>query len=149
MLPNTTLRHTLLPVSGQRSQRAALTSVLAVDDVERPVWSPSILQHLGQQHGTARHSLRRLQQVGVAAHHAHGEHPQRDHSWEVEGGDACTHPHGQAVSVGVHVLGDGGECLTQHQRGDAAGVLHNLCRGKTQSATHNCNLGFCRRVKLW
>lgn len=116
-----------------RSQRPSLTIVLAVDDVERPVWSTCILQHLGEQHGAGRHSLRGLQQIRVAAHHAHGEHPQRDHGREVEGCDSGTHPEGKAVGVCVHILGDGGQGFTKHQGGDAAGMLHNLCKRKDWS----------------
>lgn len=101
--------------------------MLAMNDVERSVWSASILQHFGQQHGAGGHPLRGLQQVGVATHHSHGEHPQRDHGREVEGGDAGAHPEGQPVGVGVHVLRDGGQRFTQHQGGDAASVLHHLC----------------------
>lgn len=101
--------------------------MLAVDDVERPIRSTGVLQHLGQQHGASRHPLRGLQQVSVATHHRHGDHPKRNHGGEVEGGDAGAHAQRQAVGVGVHVLGDGRQRLTEHQRGDAAGVLHNLC----------------------
>lgn len=97
-----------------------------MDDVQGPVGQPCILQQLGQQHGAPWDALGGLHQVGVATHHAHGEHPQRDHGGEVEGGDASTHPDGQAVGVGIHVFGDGGQGLPQHQGGDAAGVLCHL-----------------------
>lgn len=106
----------------------ALTGMLPVDDVEGSVRSAGILQHLGEQHGTGGHALRRLQQKGVAAGQGHGEHPQRDHGGEVERGDACAHAEGQAVGVGVHVFGEGGQRFSQHQGGDAAGVLNHLWR---------------------
>ena len=110
----------------KRGTLIGLTGVLPVDDVERAVGGAGVLQQLGQEHGAAGHALRRLHQVGVAAHHADGEHPQGDHGGEVEGGDAGAHADGQAEGVRVHVLGDGGQRLAQHQGGDAAGVLHHL-----------------------
>lgn len=121
-------------VSKSVSHMPPLTIMLAVDDVERSVRSTCILQHFGEQHGAGGHPLRGLQQVGVAAHHSHGEHPQGDHGREVEGGDASAHPEGQAVGVGVHVLSDGGQGFTEHQGGDAASVLRHLCN-ETERAT--------------
>lgn len=82
--------------------------MLSVDYVECTIWCSGILEHFGQKHGAAWDSLRGLHQVGVAAHHSDREHPQRNHGGEVERGDAGTHSDGQAVGVGVHVLGDGG-----------------------------------------
>ena len=102
------------------------TVMLAMDDVQRSIWCSSVLQQFGKHHGTARHSLRGLHQVGVSTHHAHREHPQRDHGREVEGGDAGTHTKRQPVGVGVHVFGDGGQSFTHHERGDAAGVFYHL-----------------------
>ena len=103
--------------------------MLAVDDVQRAVGGTGVLQQLGEEHGAAGHALRGLQQVGVAAHQPHREHPQRDHGGEVEGGDAGAHADGQAEGVRVHVLGERGQRLAQHQGGDAACVLHHLCEG--------------------
>lgn len=103
------------------------TRMLSVDDVQRSIWSTSVLQELGQHHGAARDSLWRLQQVSVSTHHAHWEHPQRNHSREIERGDAGTHTKGQPVCVCIHVFGDRGESLTQHEGGDTTGVLHHLC----------------------
>lgn len=100
--------------------------MLAVDDVECSVWCSGVLEQLSQEHGAPGDPLRGLHQVGVATHHADGEHPQRNHGGEVERGDACTHPDGQAVGVRVHVPGDGGQGLPQHEGGDAAGMLHHL-----------------------
>lgn len=120
----------LISITVAWMQGFTLTAVLAVDDVERPVRSAGILQHLGEQHGAGRHALRGLHQVGVAAHHAHGKHPQRDHGREVEGRDASAHADGQTERVDVHVFGDGGQSFTEHQGSDAAGVLHHLWERK-------------------
>lgn len=98
-----------------------------MDDVQRSVRGAGVLQHPGEQHGAGGNALRGLQQDRVPAHHGHGEHPQGDHGGEVEGGDARAHAEGQAVGVGVHVFGDGRQRFAEHQGGDAAGVLHNLC----------------------
>lgn len=84
-----------------------LTCVLAVDDVERAIWCPGILEHFGQEHGASWDAFRGLHQVGVATNHPNGEHPERNHGREVKRGDSSTHPDGQAVGVSVHVLGDG------------------------------------------
>lgn len=83
------------------------TCVLPVDDVESAVRSPGVLEHFGQEHGASWDPFRGLHQVGVATYHTNGEHPERNHGREIERGNACTHPDGQAVGVGVHVLGDG------------------------------------------
>lgn len=115
------------------TQPPALTVVLAVDDVERSIWSASILQHLSQQHGACGHTLRGLQQVRVATYHAHREHPQGDHGREVEGGNAGTHPKGKAIGVSVHVFGDGGQGFPEHQGGDAAGVFYHLCTERSMN----------------
>lgn len=82
--------------------------MLPVDYIECTVWGPSILQHFSQQHGAAWDALRGLHQVGVAAHHGDGEHPQGNHCGEVERGDAGTDAEREPVGVSVHVLGDGG-----------------------------------------
>lgn len=82
--------------------------MLAVDDVERTIWCPGVLEHFGEEHGASRDPFRGLHQVGVATYHSNGEHPQGDHGGEVEGGDASADADGQAVGVSVHVLGDGG-----------------------------------------
>lgn len=103
-----------------------LTCVLAVDNVYSAIWCAGVLQHFGEQHGASWDALGGLHQVGVAAHHADGEHPQGDHGGEVEGGDAGAHADGQAVGEGVHVLGDGRQRLPEHEGGDAACVLDHL-----------------------
>ena len=122
-----------------------LTRMLSMDDVKRAVWCTSILQHLGEQHCTGGHTLGGLQQEGVAAHHSHWEHPQRDHGREVKGGNACTHAQRQPVCVGIHVFGDGGQRFTHHQGGDTAGMLDDLWgkKGKAEFNVHfkgNCLL---------
>lgn len=84
-----------------------LTCVLAVDDVECAIWCPGILKHFGQEHCASWDTFRGLHQVRVATYHANGEHPQGNHGREVKRGNARTHSDGQAVSVSVHVFGDG------------------------------------------
>lgn len=106
---------------------SALTCVLSVDDVEGAVRRPSILEHFGQEHGASWDPFGGLHQVGVATHHTDGEHPERNHGREIERSNTSTHPDGQAVGVGVHVLGDGRQRLSQHQGCDAAGVFNHLC----------------------
>lgn len=103
-----------------------LTCMLPMDDVQGAIWCARVLQQLGQEHGASWDALGRLHQVRVAAHHPDGEHPQRNHGGEVEGGDAGADAERQAVRVRVHVLGDGGQGFAQHEGGDAAGVLHHL-----------------------
>jgi len=126
----TSWTHTDSVLPSEEGGRRALTVVLAVDDVQRAVRRSGVLQQFGQEHGAPWDALRGLHQVGVATHHPDGEHPQRDHGGEVKRGDAGTHADGQAVGVSVHVPGDGGQRLPQHEGRNAAGMLHHLWEGE-------------------
>jgi hypothetical protein len=62
-----------------------LRSVNQVDDSGRQA---SFFEELDQEVAGACDLLRGLHDVGVAAGGSHGVHPERNHDWEVEGGDA-------------------------------------------------------------
>lgn len=102
------MTHTDCELLNEQGITHTLTCMLSVDYVQCTIWRSGILEHFGQKHSAAWDSLRGLHQVGVATHHPNGKHPQGNHGGEVERGDASTHSDGQAVGVGVHVLGDGG-----------------------------------------
>lgn len=59
--------------------------------------------------------------------YANREHPQWNHSGEVERSYTSTHADGQGVGVGVHVLGNIVHRLAHLQGCDTAAVFHNLC----------------------
>ena len=52
--------------------------------------------------------------------------PKRNHSWEVEGGNAGANSEWRLVGDQVHVLGDARKHLSQQNVGVGAAVLDNL-----------------------
>ena len=118
------------------------TVVLAMDYIDHAVRESSLFEELQQRHAGSGVSLTGLHDVGVAADGGHGEHPERDHGGEVEGGDTGADPQGRPEGGEVHILADPGHGLAQQQVGVAAAVLHHL------EPSHHVTLGICQGLAL-
>lgn len=101
-----------------------------MDDIQGPVWGTGILKQLGKEHECSWYTLRWFHQERVPTNHSHGEHPQRNHGWEIERRNASAHTQRQTVGVSVHVFSDGGHCLSQYEGCHTASMFHHLCSRK-------------------
>ena len=100
--------------------------LIAVDHVEHAVGQPGFLEQFGQHQRGGRIALTGLENEAVAGGDGDGQHPQRDHGREVEGGNAGHHtqrlPERPAIDAGAHLLGE----LAFKQMRNAGGKLHHF-----------------------
>lgn len=121
----TTLTH-----SSHLPRRAINTFMLSMDDIQGPIRGTSILKQLGKEHECSWYTLRWFHQEGVSTNHSHGEHPKRDHGWEIERCNSSTHAQRQTVGISVHVFSDGGHGLSQYEGCHTASMFNHLCSRK-------------------
>src|ERR1700761_3191636 len=111
-----------------------------MDDIEDAIRQPRFFEHLREEQRCAWVAFARLEDEGVAACQGYGEHPHRDHSGEVEGGDPCYDaerlPHGPAIDIGAYLFG----VFSFEQLRDAGRELDHF-------ETSSC-LAFCIREDL-
>src|SRR5205823_426064 len=99
---------------------------VAVEDVEDACGDAGVDEHLAQEVGREGDALGGFEDEGVAAGDGDGEHPERDHGGEIEGGDAGADADGMARCFAVDIAGDVGEGRAHEEAGDAAGELNDF-----------------------
>jgi hypothetical protein len=91
---------------------------------------------LHEAHGGGRHALGGLHDVRVARDETDREHPEGDHSGEIEGRNTGAHAEGHFVRVCVHALGHVLQRFAHEVVGCTARRLHHLQPSAAPSTPH-------------
>jgi len=97
-----------------------------VNDVEHTIGETSLLSKASEDERSGRSLLGGLHDHGVTAGVGDGEHPEGNHSREIEGADAGHDTKGLAIRVSVDIAGELLESLTLEVRSKTARVLDDF-----------------------
>mmetsp|Transcript_16911 Transcript_16911/g.32023 ORF Transcript_16911/g.32023 Transcript_16911/m.32023 type:complete len:268 (-) Transcript_16911:25-828(-) len=115
----------------------------AVDDVEHAIRKACFLCKLSKEHGGPRCLLRGFEHHRVTSGHSNGEHPKRDHRWEVERTDSGHNTEGLADGICINTVGKPLDSLSHHVRSDVGSGFNHL------EAAENITLGIGKGLAIF
>mmetsp|Transcript_103693 Transcript_103693/g.143435 ORF Transcript_103693/g.143435 Transcript_103693/m.143435 type:complete len:366 (-) Transcript_103693:8-1105(-) len=115
------------------------TTLYNVDDT---LGDTRLGKQVHQHNSSLRDLLRRLENVSVTKSNGEREHPERNHSWEVEGGNTSCNTKRNSVGVEINTSGDTLEGLTLVKGTEGASVLNNFV------TSENITLGIKKRFTV-
>src|SRR5260221_1572751 len=87
----------------------------AMDQVEHAVRHAGFLKRLRQQDGGERDFCARLEYERIATRQGQWKHPQRDHRWKIERGDADANAEGLKERLTIDAAGEVRQRVTEKQ----------------------------------